>query len=413
MAASARKARERNLRFIRLFSLVICICVAFSLGFLTRGNDALLSSLGFASLVNPETGTGGAGSQTKDVYNSLSERVSEVEDALVGDSLDSFDLDATTASVLDAFADSTEDAYFRYYDPARYQSLMQGGEGYRGIGVLFSEYNGRAYAVDVFEGSSAQLAGVQQGDFVVAIDGDRGQDWSQTEVVGALNREEGEAVVITWRRPDTLEAEGGEEFTTSLTCSTSTERNVEAVLEDEVGLITLKQLTANAAQLVREAVTDLESQGAQAFVLDIRDNPGGYLTQAVDVASLFVKSGTIVQIQTKDGKSSKAATGASATDKPLVVLVNGNTAAAAEVLASALRDSQRATLVGSTTLGKGSVQVVRDMSFGGALRYTAAYYLTPQGRDINGVGVVPHVSVESSEDQRSIALETAASLVAG
>ena len=104
-----------------------------------------------------------------------------------------------------------------------------------------------------------------------------------------------------------------------------------------------------------------------------------------------------------------------ATDKPLVVLVNENTAAAAEVLAAALQENQRATLVGASTLGKGSVQVVRDLSFGGALRYTAAYYLTPQGRTINDVGVTPDVSVglggeAGSDNQRSLALETAQSL---
>ena len=94
------------------------------------------------------------------------------------------------------------------------------------------------------------------------------------------------------------------------------------------------------------------------------------------MASLFVKSGSIVQIETKDGKSVKSATGNVATDKPLVVLVNENTAAAAEVLAAALQENQRATLVGASTLGKGSVQVVRDLSFGGALRYTACLLYT-------------------------------------
>ena len=165
----------------------------------------------------------------------------------------------------------------------------------------------------------------------------------------------------------------------------------------------VRQLTQTSADLVKQALADLGSQGALSFVLDIRDNPGGYLTQAVDMASLFVKSGSIVQIETKDGKSVKSATGNVATDKPLVVLV------------AALQENQRATLVGASTLGKGSVQVVRDLSFGGALRYTAAYYLTPQGRTINDVGVTPDVSVglggeAGSDNQRSLALETAQSL---
>ena len=192
-------------------------------------------------------------------------------------------------------------------------------------------------------------------------------------------------------------------------------KNVTTSLEGTVGYLKVRQLTQTSADLVKQALADLGSQGALSFVLDIRDNPGGYLTQAVDLASLFVKSGSIVQIETKDGKSVKSATGNVATDKPLVVLVNENTAAAAEVLAAALQENQRATLVGASTLGKGSVQVVRDLSFGGALRYTAAYYLTPQGRTINDVGVTPDVSVglggeAGSDNQRSLALETAQSL---
>ena len=417
VAASARKARLRNLRLMRAFAFVVILCTAFVAGFAVRSNDALLESLGFAALLESGDSTAGtAASKDKNTYNALSARVAEVEDALANDSLDSYDLDAATMSVLDAFADTTEDAYLRYYDPARYSSLMHDSSGsYAGVGVLFSEYNGLAYVVDVFDGSVAQAAGVRQGDFVVAIDGDRGQEWSMNEVTASLDRAEGDTVVVTWRRPATLEAEGGEEFTTTLACSKYDVKNVTTSLEGTVGYVKVRQLTQTSADLVKQALADLGSQGALSFVLDIRDNPGGYLTQAVDLASLFVKSGSIVQIETKDGKSVKSATGNVATDKPLVVLVNENTAAAAEVLAAALQENQRATLVGASTLGKGSVQVVRDLSFGGALRYTAAYYLTPQGRAINDVGVTPDVSVglggeAGSDNQRSLALETAQSL---
>ena len=128
-----------------------------------------------------------------------------------------------------------------------------------------------------------------------------------------------------------------------------------------------------------------------------------------------MKSGTVVKIQTKEAEeTTKNANGTIATDKPLVVLVNGNTAASAEVLAAALKDNQRATLVGSTTLGKGSVQVTRDLSFGGALRYTAAYYKSPLGHNIDQVGVVPDIAVGLSEgvdNQKALAIETAQSLV--
>ena len=404
IAASARKARARNVRLIKAFSFFAVVCLAFVGGFFVRGEIPLLESLGMGGLPG-DSQTSLRSDSSRDAYGSLGARVGEVEDILKNDSLDSYDLDTATSNVLEAFAKTTQDPYLRYYDANRYAALMKDSAGsYAGIGVLFSEYNGRAYAVDVFEGSAAQ-----------AIDGDRDHDWTTTEVAAALRRDEGEDAVITWRRAASLEDEGGEEFTTTLSCSSYTVKNVVTELSGSVGYIQLKQVTQNASSLVSSAISDLESQGALSFVLDIRDNPGGFLTQSVDVASLFVKSGTVVKIQTKEAEeTTKNANGTIATDKPLVVLVNGNTAASAEVLAAALKDNQRATLVGSTTLGKGSVQVTRDLSFGGALRYTAAYYKSPLGHNIDQVGVVPDIAVGLSEgvdNQKALAIETAQSLV--
>ena len=177
----------------------------------------------------------------------------------------------------------------------------------------------------------------------------------------------------------------------------------------------MKQLTQNAAENVQKAIKSLNKKGAGAFVLDLRNNPGGYLSQAISLASLFMNSGTVVEIQTKDGISAKTTTGQRATDSPLVVIVNKHTAAGAEVVAAALKESQRAeAIVGSSTLGKGSVQVISSLSFGGALRYTAAYYLTPDGRAIDKAGVSPTVTYEGSENGLSVkeyAIERAGSLV--
>lgn len=185
-----------------------------------------------------------------------------------------------------------------------------------------------------------------------------------------------------------------------------------------MGVVKMRQVTQNAADLVRQAIEGLTAQGATSFVLDLRDNPGGYLTQAVDVAALFVPSGVLVQIQTNDGITPKSVPSGSkvVTEAPVVVLVNQYTAAAAEVLAAALQDNQRAQVVGETSLGKGSVQVVRELDFGGAVRYTAAYYLSPQGQAIDGVGVVPQVGVangstEGEDTQMLVAVDTARSLV--
>ena len=347
----------------------------------------------------------------------VASRLDEVERMLMGGSVDVYDADAATLAVLDAFLKTTDDAYARYFDAARYTAFVDvSTDEYPGVGVFFAEENGRAYALDVFEGSSAADAGVRQGDIVVAIDGDRSQDWTATEAINAVQREEGSSVVVTWLRPSTVEGSEGTEFTTTLICSDYKEPNVTTQKIESVGYIALKQFTQNSDALVRKAVEDLSSEGAASFVLDLRDNPGGYLTKAVDVASLFIRSGVVVEIDTLDAKTTKQVSGDAATDAPLVVLVNGNTAGAAEVLAAALHDTGRATLAGTATMGKGSVQVTKPLSFGGALRYTAARYVSPSGYLIDNAGVAPDVTVTvregaSSDNQKDFAVETAASLV--
>lgn len=417
-AARTRKRRARSYRLIKAFLIVIVLVAAFVAGFLVRGQGAFLQSLGFpASLTGIESDAAGQEVAKKDVYDSLSARVAEVEGILATDSLDTYNLDEVTESTLAAFADASNDPYLRYYTQDRYASLLNDqDEGYAGIGVLFSEYNGQAYVVDVFEGAPAQLEGVQEGDYVVSINGDSSQTWSRSEVAAVLSQSQGGTVVITWRRPESLESDGGDQFTTTLSCEEYDEVNVTSEYDEErrVGYVKVKQLTQNAATLVGSALSELEGQGARAYVLDLRDNPGGYLSQAVELASLFMNSGTVVEVQTVDGQSAKTASGRPATNLPLVVIANKNTAAAAEVVAAALKESQRATLVGTTTLGKGSVQVLHQLSFGGAMRYTAAYYLTPEGHAIDKVGVAPTVSLDASGDgdsQKDYAIEVASSLV--
>ena len=417
VAARTQKIRARNSRLIQIFVVIILACAMFAAGFLVRDHPYFLQRLGF-----PDTVTGLATNiadqnDTKDVYNSLSVRVAEVEDKLKNDSLDEYDLDEVTVKTLEAFAGATYDPYLRYYTAERYRELLnQVGEGYAGIGVLFSEYNGMAYVVDVFDGSEAQLAGIQEGDFVESINGDNSQSWSRAEVAAKLSQSKGSTVVIAWRRPESLEADGGETFTTTLMCEEYDQTNVDTEYDADrrVGYIKVRQFTQNSASLVQTAITELTAQGAGAFVLDVRDNPGGYLSQAVDMASLFMSSGTVVEIHTVDGIITKNASSQTATALPLVVITNKNSAAGAEILAAALKESQRATVIGTTTMGKGSVQTMSVLSFGGALRYTAAYYKTPEGRDIDRVGVAPDVTVEMTDEgdaQKDYALGVATSLV--
>lgn len=425
---AAFEGRARNKARHAGFWMLACLAlvVAFVAGFGVRSNGALMSSLGIPVSEADVSASSSLASKaskasTKTTYDSISARISEVEDMLSAYSLDEIALSDGTDALIAELMELTGDPYAQYFDEERYRSHIVGSSdgGSAGVGVLFADYNGRAYAVDVLESSEAQAKGVMQGDFVVAINGDHSHDWSAAEVITTLANQEGDSVVITWMRPISLDAVSGEEFTTTLTLDEYANKNVEYRLDDQVGYIRLRQFTSNSADLVSAALSTLTERGARAFVLDITDNSGGYLTQSLDVASLFVPSGVLVGIEAKDGTTTRNASGSTLTSEPLVVLVDGYTSGVAEVLAAALQDNQRATVVGQTTVGKGSVQVTRELSFGGAIRYTAAYYLTPLGQRINDVGVVPNVEVsadDAADDDNqplAVAMEIARSKIAG
>ena len=416
-SASPQAARSTRQRRRKLLTGMVCLLLvvgAFLGGFFLRADVDLMEKLGIPTGIPKEDVNPGMTVQG-DTRLSISAQVAEVEGIVQLYSMDSYDLDTMTAALMKAFVDTTEDPYFRYFSPERYESFVRESVTgvYAGIGVLFGEREGQAYAVDVFEGGVAAVSGVQYGDFVVAIDGDRSQEWTQTEVQNAIGQCAGGTIVITWRRPVTLSDPDGEEFTTTLVVSdTASEPNVSFYLEDQVGYIQVKQLSSTVVDNVKKAIEALEANGAEAYVLDLRNCSGGYLNQAVDLVDLFVRNSVIVQIQTKQQAiSTRNASNTVLTDKPLVLLVNGSTSAAAEVVAAALHDTGRATIIGVRTQGKGSVQVFRPLTFGGALRYTAAYYKSPKGLDIDRNGVTPDVTVADAAQQKAQAIGTASSMI--
>lgn len=408
--AKAASKNKHNASIVKILGACIFVCLVFCAGFMVRGNTELLNAMGLSSFdvdseVNPGMTVSG------DTYNSLSARFAEVDGILSNGSMESYDLSQATTNSLNAFLGTINDPYLRYYDEDSYRSYLSTTTNPEaGIGVLFGEVDGECYVSDVFESSPAAASGVQPGDQIQSIDGTAKEKWSAPDVLEALSRGEGESVFIVWNRPAT--ESGGEEttFSTNLTFSSGSEQNVTTEIHDGVALIDITQITSDSATLVSDAVTSSTSDGAHAFVLDLRDVPGGYLTQAVDIASLFIQSGEVVQIETAEGTTSRSADGSSITTAPLVVLVNGRTSGCAEVLAAALQETGRAQVVGTTTQGKGSVQIMQPLSFGGALRYTAAYYLTPNGRQIDGNGVSPDIESSNATTQQSVALDAARSL---
>lgn len=404
-------SNKRNASIVKVLGACIFVCVVFCAGFMVRGNTDLLNAMGFSSLdVDTETNPGLTVSG--DTYDSLSARVAEMEGVLKKSSMDDYDLGQVTTKVLSSYAESTGDPFLKYYDETSYRAYLASTKNPEaGIGVLFGENEGKCFASDVFEDSSAAAAGIETGDYVQSIDGVSKSSWNIPEVLDALSRSEGESVYVTWNRPSQKQGENGTTFSTTLTFSSSSQDNVTWSVRDGVCTIDVKQITSDSASMVQNALNDSTSKGAQAFVLDLRDVPGGYLTQAVDIASLFIQNGVVVQIETVSGTTSRSAAGDSVSNAPLVVITNGRTAGCAEVLAAALQESGRAEIVGEKTQGKGSIQAMQPLSFGGAIRYTAAYYLTPSGRQIDGNGITPNVETSHVATQDSVAFDSARSQI--
>ena len=292
-----------------------------------------------------------------------------------------------------------DDPYTRFLDPREFKEMQIDTSGeLSGVGIQLSldKDTKNLVVIAPIEGSPASKAGVQPQDVIAAIDGKSTKGMSTEDAVKLIRGQAGTTVTLTLRRK-------GQTLEVPLTRQRIELHAVEHQLNTspdgrKVGYIRLKQFTATAAKDMRLALQDLESKGAQGYVLDLRSNPGGLLVASVEIAREWLNEGTIVSTKTRDGiQDVKRATGRAITDKPLVILVNEGSASASEILSGALQDNHRAVLVGQKTFGKGLVQSVRGLSDGSGMTVTIAKYLTPSGRDIHKHGIDPDVSVKMTD----------------
>jgi carboxyl-terminal processing protease len=321
---------------------------------------------------------------------SVGVRVDEVRRLLDAQALNPPSEASATAGAIQGLLSSNNDRYAEYFDKRHYAYFNEESMGsFGGIGVVLGETSGTVTVIEVYKGTPAEKGGVKKGDQFKRIDKETRAHWTSDEVVKRVRGPEGTQVTITFYRPSTKS-----DYTVTLTRGKVKVPNIQSEMVGKVGYMRLGEFNAQSEDDVRAAITELTKKGAKAFVLDLRDNPGGLLDQAVSVSSLFVADGVIVKVEER-GKQPESyrATGDLATKLPLVVLVNQNSASASEIFGGAMQDYGRAKLVGVKTFGKGSVQTIRDLSFGGGVKFTIAHYLTPKGRAINGVGLTPDIVV--------------------
>jgi carboxyl-terminal processing protease len=296
------------------------------------------------------------------------------------------------------------DPYTRFMDPEEYSNMRIDTSGeLSGVGIQLAidDKTKELVVVAPIEGSPAARAGIEAKDIIVKIDGTVTTGMDDKQAVQLIRGEVGTKIKLTVRR-------GKQELDFSMTRDKIEIHPVKFRVQEangsNVGYIRLVQFSQPAIEEMRSAVRALEQKDIKGYVLDLRSNPGGLLNASIDIARMFIDKGGIVSTVTRKGEPDKQSADHSAlTQKPMVVLVDGGSASASEILSGALQDNSRSKIIGTKTFGKGLVQAVlpiRSDNEQSAMAVTIAHYLTPNGRDINKHGIDPDVKIELTEPQR-------------
>jgi carboxyl-terminal processing protease len=288
------------------------------------------------------------------------------------------------------------DRYTRFLDPDQYQALSNQTSGeLSGVGMRLTldEADNRLTVIEPMENSPAMLAGIESGDRILAIDGKPTDNMRVEQAAELIRGDVGTQIKLRIARP------GVEEFEVTLTRARIALPAVHYSLKQEgatqVGYIRLSEFSSHAAAQMRSAIENLEQQNVQGFVLDLRGNPGGLLYASIDIAQMWLNEGDIVHTVDRDGLSEDfQAQDRAISNLPLAVLVDHNSASASEILAGALQDNGRATIIGDRTFGKALVQSVHKLADGSGLAVTIAHYYTPNGTDISQRGITPDIRVD-------------------
>lgn len=317
--------------------------------------------------------------------------------------LDNYYKDVKESDLVDAaikgMISSLEDPYSVYMNEAESDTFNQTVDGaYVGIGARVStNKEGNHYIVSIFEGSSADKAGLKAGDIFVKIDGKETDDMSLDELTEVTKGKSGSKVIVTVKR-------GEEELTKTLVRKsvdlTSVTSNIYERNQQKVGYLYVSSFAANTYEQFKKELLKLEKKEIDSLIIDVRSNPGGHLNQVSNVLDLFLKKNTVLyQVEVKGKtKKVKAQTKGNRT-YPVSILVNASSASASEILAAAFQESYSdAIIVGKTTYGKGTVQKAYTLSDGTSLKYTTEKWLTPKGNWIDEKGISPDYDVDLGED---------------
>jgi carboxyl-terminal processing protease len=300
---------------------------------------------------------------------------------------------------------STLDPHSAYMTPEMYKEIQVETKGeFGGVGIQIGIKDNRLTVIAPIEGTPAHRAGIHAGDSITKVDDQATKDLTLMDAVQKMRGPRGTKVALT------VEREGSANpLIFQLVRDTIKIQSVRSrVIDEKIGYIRVSQFQESTADDMGEALEEFRKKSLQSLILDLRNNPGGLLTAAVEVSEHFVGPGKmIVYIKTRDGRKDEYVSRAKRdpTDRPIIVLVNEGSASASEIVAGALQDWELAAIVGTTTFGKGSVQTILPLSDMSGLRLTTAKYYTPKGRSIQSTGITPDITVKlpvpGSEENQS------------
>ncbi|MDO5044694.1 MAG: S41 family peptidase [Coriobacteriia bacterium] len=388
-------------RLLPIISAIFLVLAAFSVGmFVGKQNSNTFFNLGFPVAVQQAGEHENLGSQS----DALNERLNEVVSLLDKEALEKSNFEDATEGVISGLLLSTNDSYARYYTQEEYNAMQDENAGqFGGIGIVMSDKDGKAYVVKVYPDTPAERAGLKAGDYILAINGERRNPWTVEEVAQALHSEVGTSFEITWVSVEESSQISQEKTATLVTEKIEYPVVASRMLDEGLGLIQIDKFNSLTAQEVQEALDDLNNKGAQGFIVDLRGNPGGPLDAAVKTTSLFIESGAVVDVRSGRGENDiRNVDGKVATNLPLVVLVDSDSASSAEIFTGAIQDHKRGLIVGDLTFGKGTVQIIEPLSFGGGIKFTIAHYFSPEGNPVDKLGILPDVIVEMNKNFKNV-----------
>ena len=402
---STQILRGTALALVGVFAGVIIFAMGIAAGItLTRGD---FSFRGASAFPPPGTATGS-------ISATPSARAAEVDQKLINETLAQLKSnwygelpgsDALTNGAIRGMVAALGDDFTAYVEPKYAKMLEDDASGsFEGIGATLRSVNGAGIQiVRVFEGFPAAKAGVQSGDAIESVNGVKVATLSATEVAALIRGPGGTPVVLRLRRADTPKPFEITVVRGKIVIPLVTSKMI-GTGADKVGHVSLYDFSANARQQLEPRIRELLDQKPKGLILDLRDNPGGLLSQAVEVGDLFLPEGDFIIERDQAGNVKRLRTTNSgiAQTIPLAVLVNGGSASASEIVAGAIQDYGRGLVIGETTFGKGSVQLPKTLSNGAQLRITIERWFTPKDRAIHGTGIAPDITVaRSSEDSKA------------